>query len=303
MMTRNYYGRMGELCRQHGLKYYVEGYGQGVFDELEASGLPDFPMAEFWTRTPWTPSRVVKMVSSAAHVYGKPVVACEAFTGEEYTSRWLDYPYSLKALGDDMFALGINQMFFHRFAHQPHPDAVPGMAMGPWGFHFDRTNTWFEQSSGWIEYLARSQFLLRQGTYAADVLYFVANGRRRRPDGDAGAAGGIQLRSRQRRRAPDARHRAGRMHRPAEGASYRLLMLPPNLNGATPELMRKLRELIAQGAVILGPKPRYSLTLRNHPAGDEEVRRIADELWADGRVGAGGPSATGRWLTCCASCR
>ncbi|SPE39660.1 conserved exported hypothetical protein [Candidatus Sulfopaludibacter sp. SbA3] len=57
MMAEYYYGRMGELCRQHGLKFYVEGYGQGVFDELQVSGLPEYPMTEFWERTPWTPNR------------------------------------------------------------------------------------------------------------------------------------------------------------------------------------------------------------------------------------------------------
>ena len=106
MMAGNYYGRMGELCRGHGLRFYVEGYGQGVFDELQVSGVPDFPMTEFWTRTPWTPNRTVKLVSSAAHTYGKPVVAAESFTGEEQTSRWLEYPYSLKVLGDVMFSFG-----------------------------------------------------------------------------------------------------------------------------------------------------------------------------------------------------
>src|SRR3546814_11131224 len=76
-------------------------------------------MTEFWSRTPWTDNRTVKMVSSAAHVYGKNVVAVEAFTGEAETSRWQDFPYSMKTLGDQMFAQGINQIFFHRYAHQP----------------------------------------------------------------------------------------------------------------------------------------------------------------------------------------
>jgi hypothetical protein len=287
MMTDNYYGRWAELCRQHGLKFYVEGYGQAMFDELEVSGLPQFPMTEFWTRTPWTPNRVAKMVASAAHVHGKPVVAAEAFTGEEYTSRWLDYPYSLKALGDDMFALGVNQFIFHRYAHQPHPDAVPGMAMGPWGFHFDRTNTWFDQSSGWLDYLSRSQFLLRQGTYVADVLYFVGE---RPPDVAQMAmpvlpAGHNYDLVNAEVLLTRASVKDGCIVLP-EGGRYRLLMLPPNLKGATPELMRRLREMVGQGATVLGPKPQYSLTLRGFPGSDAEVRQIADELWS-GRTGAG----------------
>ncbi len=286
VMAENYYGRMQELCAAHGLKFYVEGYGQGVFDEMKVSGGPDFPMTEFWERTPWTPSRVVKLVSSAAHVYGKPVVAAESFTGEEETARWEEYPYSLKILGDEMFGLGVNQMLFHRFAQQPHPTAVPGMAMGPWGFHFDRTNTWFEQSRPWLDYLARAQWMLRQGTYVADVLYFVGE----RPPDVAQMAMPVLpagynfdlvnadvLLTR-------ASVKDGQIAI-AGGGNYRVLMLPPDLQGATPELMRKLREFVAGGATILGPKPAHSLTLRGFPAGENEVREIATELWGSAEVG------------------
>src|SRR5262249_6217673 len=100
LMASEYYERFAELCHQHGLKLYVEPYGPGIFDESQVGGIPDYPMTEFWTRTPWTPNRVTKSVSSAAHTYGRPIVAGESFTGEEETSRWLDYPYSMKVLGD-----------------------------------------------------------------------------------------------------------------------------------------------------------------------------------------------------------
>ncbi len=288
LMAENYYGRMEELCREHGLKFYVEGYGQGVFDELQVSGVPDFPMTEFWERTPWTPNRTVKLVASAAHVYGKPVVAAESFTGEEETARWEEYPYSLKILGDEMFGLGVNQMFFHRFAQQPHPSAVPGMTMGPWGFHFDRTNTWFEQSGPWLEYLARSQFLLRQGAYVADVLYFVGE---RPPDVAQYAmpvlppgynydlANAEVLLNR-------ASVRDGRIVLPG-GASYRLLMLPPDLKCMTPDVMAKVRQLVAAGATVLGPKPESSPTLRGFPASEAAMRATADELWSGRALGRG----------------
>ncbi len=287
MMAGYYYGRMGELCRQHGLDFYVEGYGQGVFDEMQVSGTPGFPMTEFWERTPWTPNRTVKMVASAAHVYGKPVVAAEAFTGEEQTARWLEYPYSLKALGDLMFSLGVNQFVFHRYAHQPHPTAVPGMTMGPWGFHMDRTNTWFEQSSAWTTYLARCQYLLRQGVYVADILYFTGE----RPPGaenfdiPAAPAGYSYDLINADALLKYASVKDGLIHL-QNGGDYRVLVLPPDMKGATPELMRKLRELVSQGATIVGPKPQFSPTLRGYPNSESEVQRIAHELWSSGRVGA-----------------
>lgn len=288
LMAEAYYDRMGELCRQHGLKYYIEGYGQGVFDEMAVSGSPEFPMTEFWTRTPWAPNRTVKMVASAAHIYGKSVVASESFTGEEETSRWQDYPYSLKALGDDMFSLGVNQMYFHRSAHQPHPTAVPGMAMGPWGFNFERTNTWFEQTAGWLTYLGRSQQLLRQGTYVADVLYFVGE---RPPNNSQFVMPVLPVGYNYDLVTSEVllnrvKVRDGKLVLP-EGGVYRFLVLPPDLQAVTPELMKRLRDLVEQGATLVGPKPACSPTLRGFPASDAEVRRIADDLWSGKKTGQG----------------
>lgn len=285
LMAENYYGRLGELARAAGMRYYVEGYGPGNFDELRISGLPDVPMTEFWTRTPWTPNRSVKMVTSAAHIYGKRLVAAEAFTGEFRTSRWLEYPYALKILGDEMMAHGVNQFYFHRFAHQLHPDAAPGMAMGPYGFHFDRTNTWFDHSRAWTAYLARTQQLLRQGTPVADVLYYTGE---RAPE----AAQLIQ---------PvlppgytyDLVNTDVLLHRLRcidgtyvlpEGGRYRLLVLPPDLQALRPALVEKLAEFVAAGGTIAGPAPRFSPTLEGFPASEAAMRARAAELWQHPRV-------------------
>lgn len=285
LMAENYYGRLGELARAHGMRFYVEGYGPGNFDELRVSGLPDVPMTEFWTRTPWTPNRAVKMVTSAAHIYGKPLVAAEAFTGEFRTSRWLEYPYALKMLGDEMMAHGVNQFYFHRFAHQPHPDAVPGMAMGPYGFHFDRTNTWFDHARAWTAYLARTQQLLRHGVPVADVLYYTGE---RAPE----AAQLIQ---------PvlppgytyDLVNTDVLLHRLRvergdyvlpEGGRYRLLVLPPDLQAMRPALVAKLAEFVAAGGAIVGPAPQFSPTLEGFPASEEQMRRAVAALWQNPRV-------------------
>jgi hypothetical protein len=280
LMTDAYYKHMKELANGSGLGLYVEGYGQGVFDELEVSGSSDYPMSEFWTRTPWTPNRTMKMVSSAAHVYGKPVVAAESFTGEEHTTRWLTYPYALKGLGDIMYSWGLNQMIFHRFAHQPHATAFPGMAMGLWGFQFERTNTWFKDSPSWIEYLTRCQSVLRKGSYVADILYFVGE---RPPDVAQWALPAIPNGYTydlvnadvilNRLEAKD-----GKMVLP-EGNSYRILVLPPILECMTPELMKKLESFANNGVLIVGSKPKHSLSLRGFPKSENDVQSIADRIW------------------------
>ncbi|HWA28026.1 MAG TPA: glycosyl hydrolase [Lacunisphaera sp.] len=288
LMAEHYYERMHQLARDRGLRFYVEGYGSGPFDELKVAGLADVPMTEFWTRTPWTPNRAVKMVTSAAHVYGKPVIGAEAFTGEFKTSRWLEYPYSLKILGDDMTAQGVNQFVFHSYVHQPHPDAAPGVSLGPYGFGFARTNTWFGQAKPWLDYLARTHALLRQGAFVADVLYFTGE---RSPDPSAFAMPVLPVGY-----TYDLVNTEVLLNRVTvrdgvyelpEGGRYRLLVLPPNLKAMRPELLRKLRDFVAAGGVLLGPKPIFSPTLAGFPASEAEMLRLADEIWAPERKGPG----------------
>src|SRR3546814_5008600 len=89
---------------------------------------------------------------------GKTFIGAESFTGRPAQSRWLEHPYAMKALGDEMYALGLNHFVFHRYAQQPHPTARPGMTMGPWGFHFDRTNTRSEEHTSELQSLMRISY-------------------------------------------------------------------------------------------------------------------------------------------------
>jgi hypothetical protein len=178
LIADNYYGRFAEWCRSHNITAYAEPYDKGPFEEMQAGARVDVPMGEYW----WGLSsilqgnravrRTIRLAASVAHVNGRNLVAAEAFTSEPESGRWQEYPFALKALTDKLFCEGVNRLIIHRFAHQPNVFAAPGMTMGPWGIHFDRTNTWFEKSGGWMQYIARCQALLQEGHAHADLLYF-----------------------------------------------------------------------------------------------------------------------------------
>ncbi len=62
---------------------------------------------------------------------------------------------------------------------------------------------------------------------------------------------------------------------------YRVLALDPNSRHMSLPVLRKIRELVAAGAVVAGPKPASTPSLSDDQA---EFRRLADELWgADGK--------------------
>ena len=60
---------------------------------------------------------------------------------------------------------------------------------------------------------------------------------------------------------------------------YRVLALDPNSRHMSLPVLRKIRDLVAAGAVVAGPKPLSTPSLSDDQA---EFRRLADELWGSG---------------------
>jgi len=167
----NYYGHMAELAHQNGMKFLAEPYGNGGFDTIESGSKEDIPMAEFWLGSGGA-METTKMVSSVGHIYGRPIIGAESFTSDVPPGRWLEQPYDMKALGDLAFCNGINRYIFHRYAMQPWLNLKPGMTMGPWGTHIERTQTWWMEAATYMKYVARCQYLLQSGGFAADACYY-----------------------------------------------------------------------------------------------------------------------------------
>ena len=65
-----------------------------------------------------------------------------------------------------------------------------------------------------------------------------------------------------------------------DGMSYRVLVLP-EIDRMTPRVIRKIRELVAGGATVVGQKPTKSPSLEGYPAADDEVQSLAAEIWGD----------------------
>jgi alpha-L-rhamnosidase len=60
----------------------------------------------------------------------------------------------------------------HESAHQPLVDKAPGPTLGPFGQQFNSNETWAEQAVPWINYLSRDSYMLQQGHFGADLVYF-----------------------------------------------------------------------------------------------------------------------------------
>jgi len=275
----NYFGRFAERLHEHGMLLSVEPYGNGGFEDLGSGGRGDIPMTEFWAGGGASPYGG-KLASSIAQVYGRKFVGAESFTADPDNGAWRNHPGNMKQLGDFMYTAGVNRFIFHRYCHQPWMNLVPGMTMGPHGFHWERTSTWFDESPTWMRYLTRCQYMLQEGLYSADVLCYTGEGAPKSlPGGPAVPAGfGYSAIS------TDAlltrvEVKGGRLVLP-DGMSYRVLTLPDRQT-ITPETLSKIRDLVAQGAVLVGPRPLRSPSLDGYPECDLQVQALADEVWGD----------------------
>jgi hypothetical protein len=293
LVAENHYGTITRFAKEHKLGYYGEATGAAwptVADGMLAKSQTDIPMGEFWAM-PFGgrpaafqgvvgdefPGDIIE-TRSTAHVYGKPLVAAEALTSS--LPQWTSTPWSLKWVVDKYMAMGVNRLVLHTSPHQPDDTHKPGLTLGPFGQVFTRHETWGELAKPWIDYLSRSSYMLQQGTPVADVLYFYGEGA---PSGvpyrDAGGAldlpgygfDYVNADALLRLATVDQRQVAF-----PGGARYRLLVLPEALDRMTLPMITKLRDMVAAGAVLVGPKPTGSPSLGSS---DNAIRTIADDLW------------------------
>ena len=275
----DYVGGLREISHKHGLTTWLENYGHWGFpgEFLQYGGQSDEVGGEFWT-VGMLGNIENRAASSSAHIYGKTKVSAESFTsaGSPYAS----YPALLKQRADRFFTEGVNNTLMHVFISQPYEDKAPGVNAF-FGTEFNRLNTWFYDMDIFLKYLKRCNLMLQQGKYVADVAYFISE--------DAPKMTGVQEPELPQGYSFDYINgevirtrlsvKNGKLILP-DSMQYSILVLP-KLTTIRPQLLLKIKELVQQGAVVLGPKPVSSPSLQDYPAADEQVSKLADELWGD----------------------
>lgn len=283
LVIEQHAGRLRDYAHRHGLEFSMEPYDMNPCADLTLGAVADVPMCEFWWKG-FDASYSVIEAASIAHTGGRPIVAAESFTSQP-GEDWQGYPWSLKSLGDWAFAAGVNRIVFHRYQHQPWLDRWPGMRMGPYGVHWERTQTWWPLAPSYHGYLARCQYLLRQGQAVADILFLAAEGAPHvfRAPGSATTGNPPDRRGYNfdgcspETLLARAQVRDGRIVFPG-GTSYRVLVLPET-GTMTPALLRRIGELAQAGATVIGSPPRKSPSLSGQPGADEEVKKLAADIW------------------------
>ncbi len=289
-----HYRLFRDFAHKHGLLIHPESGGPHAvpIDAQRCLGWDDAPMSEFWAWS-WThrigdPNRFfVKQPASAAHTYGHNLVLAEGFTtiGPHWQSKIWD---NLKPSFDKALCEGLNVLVWHAFVCSPASEGIPGQQYFA-GTHLNPNVTWWDKSAPFFSYINRCQWMLQQGHFSADVLYYygdhVPNFAQLKASDPAHILPGYDYDVITAEALIErASVKDGKIFLP-DGINYRVLVLPDHVVISLPAL-KKIRELVAAGATVIGPKPLRGETLGHEADTDTEVAKLADELWG-GKVGAG----------------
>jgi hypothetical protein len=151
------------LAHEAGLQFVAEPY-TGPWEVEEVVRFLDHANMEFWTTGNTYSPVAADPIRESAYERGQRIMGAEAFTTQPDFAHWDEHPAWLKPIGDAAFCAGVNRMSVHHWVQQPwEPKYRPGNAMGQWGTHFGRYQTWWEPGKAWFQYLWRCQTLLQAG--------------------------------------------------------------------------------------------------------------------------------------------
>jgi hypothetical protein len=290
LIANEHYGQLEATLHERGMGHYGESHEGGrafVADGMEVKKFNEVPMSAMWTQLPgvnkvqYTANADVRESASVAHIYGQNLVAAESMTASA-AAPWAWSPATLKPTADAELLNGVNRFVIHESTHQPLVDKAPGLTLGPYGQWFNRNETWAEQAKPWLDYIARSSYLLQQGHFAADVVYFYGEDSNltaifanKSPDVPAGY--GFDYIN-----ADALIHElsvSGGQIVTGSGMTYKVLYLDPFSRHMSLPVLRAIHRLVENGAIVAGPKPTDDPSQADD---QQEFTHLSNDLFGNG---------------------
>lgn len=142
------------------IRNQAHGSPANILDLYSASHIPE---------TEGTDPMRIKMATSAGHVSGKPLIACEAATwlNEHFRANLADAKQNF----DRYLANGVNHIVYHGTPYSPQDAEWPG-----WMFyaavHFAPTNSLWPDMKALNDYVANCQSFMQRSTPDNDILLY-----------------------------------------------------------------------------------------------------------------------------------
>ena len=290
LVAEYHYDALTKILADRGMKRYTESHENGralIADGMEVKRTAAIPMSAIWTPNAFINQNDltyhtadIRESASVAHIYGQNIVAAESLTALGLpSSAWSYSPETLKPTADLALAHGLNRFVIHTSVHQPVDDKIPGLGLGPFGQWFTRHETWAEYAKVWTDYLSRSSYLLQQGKFVADIVYYYGE------DNNITGLFGKVMPS-----IPEGYNfdfinadaltnllsfKDGKLVTPS-GMSYQVLVLDNNAKKMSLPVLKKLGALVKSGAVLIGSKPEATPSLSDD---QNEFAELVNEIW------------------------
>jgi hypothetical protein len=303
LVAYNHYAVFQEYAHKYNMGVQPESAGPhaGPMDGIKNYGFSDIVMSEFWSPSPHRPLPenrfFLKQASSAAHIYGKKIVGAESFTtiGPHWNDElWHDQKSSF----DHEICAGLNRMYFHTFTCSPPEMGLPGQEYFA-GTHVNPQVTWWKQSGAFIGYMQRTQSVVQNGQFVADVLYYygdhVPNVFPFKHSDPAGVMPGFDYDVTDETIFLQLKMKEEKIVVPG-GVEYRVLALPDH-KVLSLAVLEKVNELLKQGAQVIGWKPESSVSLVGGEKEQKKFQELATKIWGN-EPGEKGEKKYGKgWIT------
>lgn len=291
LVAYNHYAHFQAYAHKYNMRINPESAGPhaGSFDGIKNYGFSDVVMSEFWAPSQHRPTPetrfFLKQGSSAAHIYGKKIVGAESFSGIGH--HWNDELWrDQKSSFDYQICSGLNRVYFTTFTCSPEAMGLPGQEFFACT-HINPRLTWWQQSGPFIDYMHRTQMVVQEGKFIADILYYygdhVPNVFPYKQTDPAGVLPGFDYDVTDETIFLKLKMKDGRIVVP-EGVEYRVLILPDH-KVLSLAVLKKLESLLQQGAQIIGYKPESSVSLVGGE--QQQFHKLADKIWGNGASGKG----------------
>jgi len=291
-IAANHYQLFSNLAHKYGMGIHPESGGphSAPVDALKVMAISDFPQGEFWAtanthRIKDDERLAVKQSASVAHTEGKRFVGAEGPTS--IGPQWERSPKDLKSNIDRVFCSGVNRIVWHTFTSSPKEFGLPGNEYFA-GTHMNPNVTWWKQAKDFITYLNRCSYMLQQGLFVGDVLYYygddVPNFVFLKEDVKDLAFGYDWDKCSKDAVVKKATVKNNRLEFP-DGTQYKVLVLPAE-KAIDIEVLRKVEAMVKQGLTVIGHRPVKTSSLSNYPNDDQELNSIVAKMWGgiDGRT-------------------
>ena len=285
LVAYNHYARFQEYAHKYNMGVQPESAGPhaGPMDGIKNYGFNDIVMSEFWSPSPHRPRPenrfFMKQASSAAHIYGKKIVGAESFTtiGPHWNDElWHDQKSSF----DHEICAGLNRLYFHTFTCSPPEMGLPGQEYFA-GTHVNPQVTWWKQSGAFIDYMHRTQSVVQEGKFVADVLYYygdhVPNVFPFKHFDPAGVMPGFDYDVTDETIFLQLKMNEGKIVVPG-GVEYKVLVLPDH-KVLSMVVLEKLDALLQQGAHIIGNKPENLASLAGGEKEQKKFQKLVEKIW------------------------